>query len=83
MNKLYDIDNKTFEKVATKFQIAEIDVTLNQSARLMVQFFNDDFNYIDSKELFLSEEEYNLWGQDDNYILELIENKLGIVIKNK
>lgn len=62
---------KTF--TYTQFAIKDIIITLNQTARFIVVLYGDDNDVI---EIMMNEQEYNLWGNDDNYVIEFIKMKL-------
>ncbi len=76
MNKI-TLDNpkvvsKTF--TYTQFSIKDIIITLNQSARFIIVLYGDDNDVID---IAMTEAEYNLWGNDDNFVIEFIKNKIA------
>lgn len=62
---------KTF--TYTEFAIKDIIITLNQSARFIVVLYGEDNDVID---IAMTEAEYNLWGNDDNFVIEFIKNKI-------
>jgi hypothetical protein len=57
----------------TEFAIKDIIITLNQSARFIVILYGDETDVVDVE---MTPEEYNLWGSDDNYVIQFIKNKL-------
>ncbi len=62
---------KTF--TYTEFAIKDIIITLNQSARFIVVLYGEDNDVID---IAMNEQEYNLWGSDDSYVIQFIKNKI-------
>jgi hypothetical protein len=57
----------------TEFAIKDIIISLNQSARFIVILYGDETDVVDVE---MTPEEYNLWGSDDNYVIQFIKNKL-------
>lgn len=81
MYNIYNIEDKVVEKIAKFLEITRIELDFNKSARIVLDLLDDDRITIQKEEVILTPEEYNLWGNDDNYILQLIETKLNIKIK--
>ena len=59
------------------FRIDTIQVNLFNDATIRVILFDAPNSIHDIKNIYLSKEEYNGWASDDNYIVELICQKLG------
>jgi hypothetical protein len=57
----------------TEFTIKDIIISLNQSARFIIILYGDETDVVDVE---MTPEEYNLWGSDDNYVIQFIKNKL-------
>lgn len=72
--KLYPNMKKTVNICKFKYQILEIK--LKESVRVAVYLFNDDDILVDSKQYLIDGEEYANWGSDDNYIINLIKQKI-------
>ena len=76
-------------KIIKEVDISQINIDvlsidfLNKSAMFKVFFLNNEFPNNDSiKYVQIEGSEYEYWGNDDNYIFDLILNKLGLVKKN-
>ena len=64
--------------VGNKITIKPIEIKLFESIRVLVQIFNDSTNeLIDSKIYLISDSEYTSWSNDDQYIVNLIKQKLS------
>jgi hypothetical protein len=57
----------------TEFAIKDIIINLNHSARFIVILYGDETDVIDVE---MTTEEYNLWGSDDDYVIQFIKTKL-------
>jgi hypothetical protein len=57
----------------TQFAIKDIVISLNQSAKFIVILYGDETDVVDVE---MTPQEYNLWGSDDNYVIQFIKNKL-------
>ena len=66
----------TTTKTITKFIIENITVNLFDSVKMNVVLFDENSNPVDFKLLTMENEEYKLWGDDDNYIINWITEKL-------
>lgn len=71
---LYPNMKKTFNICKFKYQILEIKLT--ESVRVAVYLFNENDLLIDSKQYLIEGTEYKNWGSDDNYIINLIKQKI-------
>ena len=67
----------TTTKIITKFSINYITVNLFDSVNINVVLFDESDIPSDSKNFTMNGDEYKLWGDDDNYIIEWIRNKLS------
>jgi len=59
----------------TEFSIKDIRIELNNTARFIVILYGAD-NLVDVTEIAMTTEEYNLWGSDDNYVINFLKTKL-------
>ena len=72
--KDYDlVETKTVSKVA----IQVIQLVLNTSCKINYQLYSSDGKLIKCGLLDISGEEYSSWGADDNFLIDLVINKLG------
>ena len=64
--------------VGNRITIRPIEIKLFESIRVLVQIFNDTTNdLIDTKIYVISGDEYTSWANDDQYIVNLIKEKLS------
>jgi hypothetical protein len=59
----------------TEFSIKDIRIELNNIARFIVILYGAD-NLVDVTEIAMTPEEYDLWGSDDNYVINFLKTKL-------
>jgi hypothetical protein len=64
--------------VGNRITIRPIEIKLFESIRVLVQIYNDSTNdLIDTKIYVISGDEYTSWSNDDQYIVNLIKEKLS------
>jgi hypothetical protein len=69
---------KKYPLVGNKFTIRPIEIKLFESISVLVQIYNDSTNeIIDTKIYLISDTEYSAWSNDDQYIVNLIKQKLS------
>jgi hypothetical protein len=73
------IQPKTIERTAT-FILVESRISLNQTAVFNYSLCDQVGGALKYGELTLTPEQYNEWGNDDNYILDLISEREGITL---
>lgn len=75
----YQIPPTPFPKTAVRLKI-DVAVVLNEKAIVRVSFYEDDSEYqpLDVKVFHIEGAEYKAWGNDDNYIKNLVFSKLGM-----
>jgi hypothetical protein len=78
MRKIVKIKPVTFS--ITELEISPVVVTLNNSANINCRLFNDEISKYFNLEL--TPEEYSNWGNDDEYITNLVLSKLGLEKSN-
>lgn len=74
--------DKTITKTITRFFLDIIELTFNTSARFRVSQYDVNDNLIDAINVTIEGEEYTNWRNDDNYIINLIAQKMGFIIQN-
>jgi hypothetical protein len=81
MNKTVFVENKDIVKTYTvsNIEISVVNIKLFDSVTLSVFLKDVDNNLIDVQYFTLKNEEYNNWGSNDDYILDFILSKLGLV----
>ncbi len=67
----------TTTKTITKFNINYITVNLFDSVNINVVLFDENNMPCDTKNYLMNGDEYKLWGDDDNYIVDWIKSKLN------
>jgi hypothetical protein len=80
MNSLQvDINDYTLDTpVVTKIEIEVMEMALNSHVSFIVRYLNLAGNLLDNKFVKIEGDEYNAWGDDDNYITNLVLTKLGL-----
>lgn len=75
MNKItLDIPRVVTKTITyTQFAIKDIVIELNKTATFIVILYGDETDVLEIK---LTEEEYFSWGNDDNYVIQIIKQKL-------
>ena len=63
------------------FSINIIDMRIFKSVMLSVEFFDENGNRLDSGRLNLTGDDYSIWGADDNYLVNYVAAKYGMVVK--
>lgn len=66
--------------VINNIEIRILNISLNNFVDLSVTM-KQDGNYVDSKYMRIEGEEYQEWGNDDDYLENLVLQKLGLVRK--
>jgi hypothetical protein len=71
-----DVNDFTLDApVVTKI---EMEVVLDSHVTMVVHYLNANGNLLDNKIVKIEGDEYNAWGDDDNYITNLVLTKLGL-----
>jgi len=81
-NTIYNVQDKvvTTTKTIKSFQIREIRVDVFKTATIHIICFDSDNHPIECRTIVLTEQEYNDWGLDDTYLLNLICTKLELAL---
>lgn len=79
---VYQIEDKPVIKIAKYLYIGYITVDAFKNAWYNVILKNDRDEVILSEVITMTPEEYAQWGNNDDYILQLTCEKLGVVIKH-
>lgn len=61
----------------TNIKIRVVSLKLFTNVTLSVLFMNDENNIVDNKIIILEGLDYTNWGNDDNYIKNIVLSKLG------
>lgn len=65
----------------TKITITTHNIIINESVNLLVGYYDEKDNYVETIHLVLDGEDYKKWGTDDNYLLNWVCNKLNLTIQ--
>lgn len=73
-----DIQNKLIvtSNTVSKIGINVKEYILNQSVTCLVYFYSND-KIVDVQEIKIEGDEFITWGNDDNYLIDLILYKVG------
>ena len=63
------------------FTITNLVVNLFNGAHSNVSLFDSNNNFLQSINIIISKEEYEKWGSDDNYMVNLIATKMGFQLE--
>lgn len=72
--------NKTTIQTAVRFSLDIVLMIFNTSASFRVYLYDIDDKIIDSSVIDIEGEDYLKWNNDDNYVIQYVANKLGVVI---
>ena len=81
MSNIVPVD-RTVTQTITRFTLDIIELVFNTSARFRVSQYDADDKLIDATNVTIEGQEYADWGGDDNYIINLIAQKLGFIIES-
>jgi hypothetical protein len=63
------------------FSVDICEVRIFESVMLSVDFLDENGNCIERDRLNLTGEDYANWGTDDNYLVNYVATKYGMIIK--
>lgn len=63
------------------FNVRIMHMTIFESVSIIVNFFDENNNRVDTVSLTLTGEDYSNWGSDDNYLYNYVAQKYGTKIK--
>ena len=64
-------------RVATKFTIRVVDFQLFECINIAVSIFDSSDKLLDVKVISICGPEYEAWGDDDNYLINLVQTKIN------
>ena len=76
---LYPNMKKTLNICSFRYKILEIK--LKEGVRVAVYLFNENDWLVDSKQFLIEGEEYMRWGNDDQYLINLLKQKIQIALQ--
>lgn len=59
-------------------QISVLNVILNTSADIRVNCYDDSGNNRQTLFFKLADDDYKLWGSEDDFIINWVKNKMGV-----
>ncbi len=68
--------------LVSSFDMNVIVVQLNVQATVIVNTFDKDRNRLYEKQIIIEGEDYANWGNNDDYLKNLVASKLGLQIKS-
>ena len=81
MNNTIQVDVNNFAldaPVVDKIEMEVMEMVLDSHVTMLVRYLNNNGNLLDNKTVRIEGDEYNAWGDDDNYIINLVLTKLGL-----
>jgi hypothetical protein len=60
-----------------RFEIYQVIIDLFKRAIILVNLFAENNNLVKNTSIVIENEEYNNWGSDDHYLVDLVCSKLG------
>lgn len=74
-----DVSNVAIEiPIVDKVDIAIGELVLDSHVIIHVHYRNPEGYHLTTKTVRIEGDEYNAWGDDDNYIINLVLTKLGL-----
>ena len=62
-----------------KFKYLILELKLFESIRVAVYLYNENDLLIESRQYLIQGDEYNSWGNDDKYLVNLIKQKISTI----
>lgn len=79
MNDLIDIPSTDVVRACVKIRMYINNFTLNATdCSITVEKYDASLRIVDVVQVYITPEEYLLWGHDDNYIINLVLSKIGV-----
>jgi hypothetical protein len=72
---------KTKVYTINSFSVEVLQINLFKNAILNIKFYNNG-TYIESENLGITGEDYELWGTDDSYINTYVASKFNLTLQN-
>lgn len=81
-SKIY-VEPKEFTtiRVANYVSIRIVNLKLGEFVECFVNIYEENNNNFETKLIRIDGEEYDAWGNDDNYLLNLLLSKVGLIPK--
>lgn len=75
--------NISLNHLVDYFQINIVSLNLNVSVSVIVNCYDENSSFLFSKTFLIEGDEYLGWGNDDSYLINLISQKLGVIVLNE
>lgn len=75
-------DYVTPVRVIHRIELQIMRLVLFSSVSIGVSLYDENDYIIDNRQITIQGEEYNNWANDDNYLLDLVLVKLGLIKKS-
>lgn len=79
-NTIIPVEPKIINNTIVGMQINFLSLILDVNVIVNVLLYNSDNIVIQNQVITIEGEEYDLWGNDDDYLINLIASKLGLTI---
>jgi hypothetical protein len=68
-------------KTITSFKLSTQDLQLFSCVTFRVELLNSSSGLVDLKYVMIDGDDYKNWNNDDNYIINKVAEKLGLIIR--
>lgn len=79
-NNIIPVEPKIINNTIVGMQINFLSLILDVNVSVNVLLYNSDNVVIQNQVITIEGDEYENWGNDDDYLINLIANKLNLVI---
>ena len=80
MSEMYQINPVDVNRQYSYFKVFIQNVTLFTGANISVELYDQNKKIIESKYINLTQQEYQGWAADDEYIVDIVATKLGYTL---
>jgi acid phosphatase class B len=63
------------------FSIMIIGLELNKSVSILAKYYDVDDKFLFEEMYYIEGQEYSNWGSNDDYLINLVASKLGLVLE--
>ena len=68
----------TTVNVVDRIFIKRVEIKLKEYANIVFDLINNNNDYVGTRHLVMSGEDYANWGSDDDYIINWVKNNLNL-----
>jgi hypothetical protein len=72
--------DETTTKTAVRFSLDISQMELSVSATFRVSLYDANDKYISNKYVIIEGQDYTAWGNDDQYVIDFVAQKLGFTL---